>query len=77
MPKLAFIGWNFSLFVDMYLAKLPIIVNSENITFSVSFNLDTAFKDATIPDDIDSTYPSTPVICPAKYIFGLDFKLYV
>ena len=36
-----------------------------------------AFKAATIPDEIDSTYPSTPVICPAKNIFVLLFKLYV
>ena len=40
-------------------------------------NLATAFKPATKPEAIDSTYPSTPVICPAKYIFEFDFRLYV
>ena len=36
-----------------------------------------AFIPATSPEAIDSTYPSTPVICPAKYILEFFFKLYV
>ena len=53
----------------MYFAKAPIIVYSENSIFSSCFNCFTAFIPATNPDEIDSTYPSTPVICPAKYMF--------
>ena len=34
IPKLAFIGWNLSFSVDIYLAKAPITVFSEKITFS-------------------------------------------
>ena len=61
----------------MYFASAPIIVVSGNIIFSSPLYLAHAFIAANIPDEIDSTYPSTPVICPAKNIFELFFKLYV
>ena len=30
-----------------------------------------------IPDDADSRYPSTPVICPAKYIFSRPLSVFI
>ena len=36
----------------------------------VPLNFSIAFNAATIPEDIDSTYPSTPVNCPAKNKLG-------
>ena len=78
MPKLAFIGWKFSLVVDIYLLNAPIIVKSEKtISLFVWLYCSIAFNADTNPEEIDSTYPSTPVICPAKYIFLLLFNWYV
>ena len=60
--KITLFGKTLSL-LDIY-----VFLSSTLLLFSVCILLNwaTAFKPATIPEEIDSTYPSTPVICPAK-----------
>ena len=70
-------GTYFSFGVDMYFASAPITVLVEKVILDLFSNKFAALIPATNPELIDSTYPSTPVICPAKYIFLFFFKLYV
>ena len=54
----------------MNIKKITSIANYFLFSF---FNCCTVLIPATSPDAIDSTYPSTPVICPAKYMFLFSF----
>ena len=74
-PKFMFIGWN-PVFpgVEMYSSREPMDVSLGTGTGGSPRVFLEAFIPQTIPVAADSTYPSTPVICPAKKTFGRDLR---
>ena len=71
MPKLMFIGWKLPILVSlMYCANAPMAVcfGKSGTGVPCSFAaMETAVR---YPEAVDSTYPSTPVICPANATRG-------
>ena len=71
MPKLMFIGWKSPMLPwEIYSPSAPMAVSCEKSTGGSPKSRAAISSEASIPEAQDSTYPSTPVICPAKAIRG-------
>ena len=71
MPKLMFMGWKCStVSLLTYRARAPRAVSGGKSMGAWPSSRRASSRAATKPEAVDSTYPSTPVICPAKTIRG-------
>ena len=75
MPKLMFIGWNWVTdSLEMYSASAPMAISRGKSTGDCPFRRRAVSIPTRKPLAADSTYPSTPVICPAKAMRGSFFS---
>ena len=72
MLKLIFMGWKFSMLSSLtYCPSAPMAVSLGKSGTSRPCTFAAMATAARYPEAVDSTYPSTPVICPAKATSGL------
>ncbi len=75
MPKLMFMGWNtVTDWLETYRARAPTAVSWGKSTGGFPASRRAVSTPARKPEAADSTYPSTPVICPAKAMRGSAFR---
>ena len=75
MPKLMFMGWKLPILSLLtYSASAPMAVTSGKSMGGRPRRRRLSSTAARKPEAVDSTYPSTPVICPAKVRRGSFFR---
>ena len=74
MPKFTFMGWKWATVSSlMYRARAPMAVSLGKSMGGFPSSRRASSKAARQPEAVDSTYPSTPVIWPAKTMRGSAF----
>ena len=75
MPKLIFMGWNIvTEGLDTYSPRAPMAVSRGKSTGGLPVRRRAVSTPTRKPEAADSTYPSTPVIWPAKESRGSAFS---